>query len=947
VHEGVPVLGGELNTQVDEANNLLVATGEVLPEISLDTEPGVESKEAQQAALEKIAKDRKLEAGALQVSEPELWIYDPSLLGGPGPQLTRLVWRMDITPAEGIVDFRELVLVDAKRGAVVLNFNQVDMARDRKTYTMNNSEDRDALPGTLVCEESNPSCSGGDADAVAAHLYAGDTYDFYSIYHGRDSMDNAGMSMNSSVHFGTNFNNAFWNGEQMVYGDGEVDDDTAGHEITHGVTDHESNLFYYYQSGAINESLSDLWGEFVDLTNGHGNDAPEVRWRLFEDTYPPNGLRNLQNPPEFGHPDSMQSPLYHADELDNGGVHTNSGVGNKAAYLLTDGDTFNGKTVTGLGIDKTAKIYYEAQANLLTSASDYQDLHANLQQACTNLTGTSSGITSADCAEVKDAVDATEMHLIPTAAPNPEAPVCDTGQPTTLFSDDLENTSSGNWTTSGTGWYYPQNNGHPYPGFDATYATSGTTNFWGDNRGVTSDHTITKATSVAIPNGTTTYLRFNHSYQFEDNDKFVADTDNITWDGGVLEYSTDNDPTWTDAGPLITDNGYSGTIATPPPSVTPINPLVGRQAFVAESNGYISTRVNLSSLAGQNVRFRFRIGTDRSIDDWGWFIDDVNVYRCDANSPPTAVADSYTVKEDTPLTVGAPGVLSNDTDADNNPLTATLVSGASHGSLTLNTNGSFTYTPDANFNGTDSFTYTVTDSNGGTDTARVTITVTPVNDDPSVAVSDGACLSDTKASGRLVFTVSDVDGDNLIFSATSSNQTLIPNSNLVTGGSGTNRTLTLNAVPKKSGTATVTVTVSDGTNSPTSLTIKVNVGTPTADTITGTEEVDVIFGLAGQNTLNGVGGNDLVCGGNGNDTISGGAGNDVLDGGRGDDLINGGEGDDKLLGNAGRDMLRGEAGNDTLTGGTGADSFSGGDDTDKATDFNASQGDTKDNTIEF
>ena len=937
-HEGVPVLGGELNTQVDEANNLLVATGEVLPEISLDTEPGVESKEAQQAALEKIAKDRKLEAGALQVSEPELWIYNPSLLGGPGPQLTRLVWRMDITPAEGIVDFRELVLVDAKRGAVVLNFNQVDMARDRKTYTMNNSEDRDALPGTLVCGESNPSCSGGDADAVAAHLYAGDTYDFYSIYHGRDSMDNAGMSMNSSVHFGTNFNNAFWNGEQMVYGDGEVDDDTAGHEITHGVTDHESNLFYYYQSGAINESLSDLWGEFVDLTNGHGNDAPEVRWRLFEDTYPPNGLRNLQNPPEFGHPDSMQSPLYHADELDNGGVHTNSGVGNKAAYLLTDGDTLNGKTVTGLGIDKTAKIYYEAQANLLTSASDYQDLHANLQQACTNLTGTSSGITSADCAEVKDAVDATEMHLIPTAAPNPEAPVCDTGQPTTLFSDDLENTSSGNWTTSGTGWYYPQNNGHPYLGFDATYATSGTTNFWGDNRGVTSDHTITKATGVAVPNGTT-YLRFDHAYGFEDSN---TGTNN---DGGVLEYSTNNGSTWQDAGSLIIDNGYNGTISN-----SFGNPIGGREGFVGESNGYISSRVDLSSLADQSVRFRFRIGEDSEGFDYGWFIDDVSVYTCGEppipNSAPTAAGDSYTTNEDTVLNQLAPGVLTNDTDADGDPLTALKATGPTHGTLRLNSDGSFAYTPSTGFSGSDSFTYKANDGTADSNEASVTITVNAVNDAPNVPeVSGGACLSDTKASGRLDFTVSDVDGDNLIFSATSSNQTLIPNSNLVTGGSGANRTLTLNAVPRKSGTATVTVTVSDGTNSPTSLTIKVNVGTPTADTITGTEEVDVIFGLAGQNTLNGVGGNDLVCGGN--DTISGGAGNDILDGGRGDDLINGGEGDDKLLGNAGRDMLRGEAGNDTLTGGTGADSFSGGDDTDKATDFNASQGDTKDNTIEF
>jgi Zn-dependent metalloprotease len=113
VHEGVPVLGGELNAQVDEANNLLVATGEILPEISLDTEPGVEAKEARETAISKIAKDREVEVGGLQGTEPELWIYDPSLLGAPGPDVTRLGWRMDITPAQGIVDLRELVLVDA------------------------------------------------------------------------------------------------------------------------------------------------------------------------------------------------------------------------------------------------------------------------------------------------------------------------------------------------------------------------------------------------------------------------------------------------------------------------------------------------------------------------------------------------------------------------------------------------------------------------------------------------------------------------------------------------------------------------------------------------------------------------------------------------------------------------------------------------------------------
>jgi Zn-dependent metalloprotease len=91
VHEGVPVFGGELNVQVDAANNLLVATGEILSGISLDTEPGVGAQKAQEAAL---AKDRERETGGLEATQPELWIYDPSLLGGPGPDLTRLVWRM-------------------------------------------------------------------------------------------------------------------------------------------------------------------------------------------------------------------------------------------------------------------------------------------------------------------------------------------------------------------------------------------------------------------------------------------------------------------------------------------------------------------------------------------------------------------------------------------------------------------------------------------------------------------------------------------------------------------------------------------------------------------------------------------------------------------------------------------------------------------------------------
>jgi hypothetical protein len=142
---------------------------------------------------------------------------------------------------------------------------------------------------------------------------------------------------------------------------------------------------------------------------------------------------------------------------------------------------------------------------------------------------------------------------------------------------------------------------------------------------------------VTPPTGQTTYLRFNHSYGFEGS-----------FDGGVLEYSTGNGSTWNDAGPLITNNGYNGTLNT---STT--NPLAGRQAFVSESNGYISSRVDLSSLAGQNVRFRFRIGTDSSVDDYGWFIDDVRVYTCVSDTTPPKVTSTVPKATATGVAPGA------------------------------------------------------------------------------------------------------------------------------------------------------------------------------------------------------------------------------------------------------------------------------------------------------
>ena len=138
----------------------------------------------------------------------------------------------------------------------------------------------------------------------------------------------------------------------MVYGEGlRAADDVVGHELTHGVTEFTSGLFYYAESGAINESMSDVMGELIDLGTPSDPDLPADRWQVGEDL-PLGAIRSMSNPPAFGDPDRMTSPLFVGASGDSHGVHTNSGVNNKAAFLITDGGTFNGQTVVGLGLDE-------------------------------------------------------------------------------------------------------------------------------------------------------------------------------------------------------------------------------------------------------------------------------------------------------------------------------------------------------------------------------------------------------------------------------------------------------------------------------------------------------------------------------------------------------------------------------------------------------------------
>ena len=657
VYRTIPVMGGELNVHVNQQRNVTSVNGEILPNITLNTTPRIDSDNASTIARNYIAKQYGIGADTLSVAKSTLWIYNPQLLGGPGTQITTLNWRTEVRGQRGADPIRELVLVNANNGIVTLHFNQIAYALNQRVcnginvadtdYDSNNNCNSDAKASRL-----NNATPSGIADVDLAWEYTKATYAYFLREFGRDSIDNRGMRLISLVNYCPkdyaapgvvcNYQNAFWNGTQMTYGIGfAAADDVVAHELTHGITERTAALFYYFQSGAISESMSDVFGELVDLDfAGSSNDTPGVRWQLGEDL-PVGAIRSMSAPTDFQHPDSMTSTYYvnyffadqpsYSDDNDQGGVHTNSGVNNKAAYLMTDGATFNGQTITGIGSTKVAQLYYRVLTTYLTSGSDYYDLGVALNTACSDLVNLSiASMSTADCTEVAKAVTATEMFLTPTNAPATDAALCSAGQtPVNVWSDNFENATSGNWVAQKPKvvWYNP---GSLDKYGDGKYATSGVGNLWGYNLGSTTDSSINMVRNLTIPAGA--FLTFKHSFEFESSN-YTSPTAEF-YDGGVLEYSINNSTTWNDAGSLITDIGYNGTITATgtAPGVSSTNILKGKQAFVGASSGYISSKVDLSTLAGSPVRFRFRIGTDAAGDNYGWYIDDVRLYKCLADT---------------------------------------------------------------------------------------------------------------------------------------------------------------------------------------------------------------------------------------------------------------------------------------------------------------------------
>jgi Zn-dependent metalloprotease len=192
----------------------------------------------------------------------------------------------------------------------------------------------------------------------------GDTYGFYWDQFQRDSIDDQGMPLHGWVHYGQGYDNAFWDGQEMVFGDGKVFDrftkslDVIGHELTHGVTEHEAGLQYLNQSGALNESISDVFGVLVKQYT-LGQTVDQADWLIGADlvtpAFPGTALRSMAAPGTAWERDDQPATMddYVHTMSDNGGVHTNSGIPNKAFHALAMG-------LGGHSWDKAGPIWYEA-----------------------------------------------------------------------------------------------------------------------------------------------------------------------------------------------------------------------------------------------------------------------------------------------------------------------------------------------------------------------------------------------------------------------------------------------------------------------------------------------------------------------------------------------------------------------------------------------------------
>ncbi|MEU7143246.1 M4 family metallopeptidase [Nocardia sp. NPDC046473] len=393
------------------------------------------SAQVQQSALKKVAEQSKAAPDKLTVTETKAYWYDAKLVSKKNAQSVAVpAFKVDIKgpsadkkgePATWVV------FVDATNTGKVLgswsetkHLNRVVCDNANQQIDPNQAGcGTDSIQSTRA-EGEAPS---GIEDVDKIYDYLGNTEKFYAQYTqvanltnliGNDTGDGHGQALRATVRLCTYdecpYQNAFWSGTYMAYGSGLTTEDITAHELTHGVTQNTNGLVYSDEPGAINESMSDVFGELTFLVDtANPCNTAQNRWKLGACSSI-GVIRDMANPKAHRQPDSYNGQYWYTGSGDNGGVHTNSGVGNKTAELLVDGGSLNGVTVTGLGIEKTAALYWTTQT-LLSANTDYAALSSALKNACnTNVQNSTAGTTAADCVQVANATKATMLPQLKT-----------------------------------------------------------------------------------------------------------------------------------------------------------------------------------------------------------------------------------------------------------------------------------------------------------------------------------------------------------------------------------------------------------------------------------------------------------------------------------------------------------------------------------------------------
>ncbi len=440
-YRGLPVLGGDLVVhQTSDAGYDGVSQTLARP-LAVATTPSLTAAAARVVALKPATATRTIRNLRAADAAPRL-VVDAL---GAGPvlawEVTTLGRRADGTPS------RLATYVNAADGSVVRRVEGIhtadgsgnslysgtvplSVAQSGSGYTLTDvahgngaTTDMQNKEDSLFCQIFGAGCTNGvtytspdasfgtgtnanrETAAVDAHYGGATTFDYFKLVHGRNGIFGNGTGAPSRVHYGNGYVNAFWDGSKMTYGDGDgtsfgplVSLDVAGHEMSHGVTENTANLTYSGESGGLNEATSDIFGSMVEFYAGNAADPGDYYIGERFDLARHEGFRRMDHPSLDGDSyDCYRSGIGNAD------VHYSSGLGNHFFYLLAEGSgakviggkqhdspTCNGSTVTGIGRDAAAKVWFRALTTYFTSGTTYAQARTGTLNAARDLFGAGS-----------------------------------------------------------------------------------------------------------------------------------------------------------------------------------------------------------------------------------------------------------------------------------------------------------------------------------------------------------------------------------------------------------------------------------------------------------------------------------------------------------------------------------------------------------------------------